>query len=236
LTYKKISEGHLTLRFLVEDTGNGIGPNEIDHVFEPFFQGPSSALQTSAGTGLGLSISKNIVELMGGSIWVESTLGKGCRFFFEIPAEYVVGADQLLDKLEIENPALKKSALQLRVLLVDDYVSNRIYAIQVLEHLGHSVAVALDGKQALDMVKNNTYDVILMDLQMPVMDGCESTLNIRSFEKANGKPRTIILAMTAESSESEIVRARSSGIDGIILKPFTPATLADHLAIDKPIS
>ena len=229
VSHELLQPDQLLLRFTVTDSGCGIEPDELARIFEPFFQGPSAALRSTIGTGLGLSISKNIVELMGGKIEVKSTPGAGSAFSFEIRANFVVYPDSFDPKASAETPFLERSTRSLHILLVDDYPSNQVYAVRVLEHLGHAVMLAEDGKQALDLAKKNTFDCILMDLQMPVMDGYESTRNIREYEKLQGRARTLILAMTAESTEAEIKKAYASGVDDILLKPFTPAALAERL-------
>lgn len=235
VSHQQLPPDQLLLGFTVIDTGCGIEPVELEQIFEPFFQGPSAALRSTLGTGLGLSISRNIVELMGGHIEVKSTPGAGSAFSFEIRAKFVVYPDSFDPKFSTSSPVLERSAHSLNILLADDYPSNQVYAARVLEHLGHQVTLAEDGKQALDLAKKFTFDCILMDLQMPVMDGHESTRNIREYEQLQGKARTLIFAMTAESTEAEIKRAYAAGVDDILLKPVTPAALAERLETSQSL-
>ena len=167
------------LEFAVRDTGIGIPPADRERLFQPFTQADASMTRRFGGTGLGLSISKSLVEMMGGRIWVESEAGKGSTFYFTVrlPLAKELPAD-------IEAPACVPAAASapLRILLVEDNPANQKLAAYILRDRGHAVEIAGDGQEAIDLAEQNRYDVILMDVQMPGMDGLEATAAIRTRE------------------------------------------------------
>ncbi len=186
------------LEFAVRDTGIGISSSDLERIFHPFSQADVSTTRQFGGTGLGLSICSSLVGIMGGRIWAESELGKGSIFHFtvklplakELPAE-----PEALPSL----PAVKASTL--RILLAEDNPANQKLAAYILRDRGHTVEIAGDGRQALRMAEENQYDVIMMDVQMPGMDGLEATAAIRAGEK--GKRRMPIIAMTAYAMKGD---------------------------------
>ena len=202
------------LEFAVRDTGIGIPTAAQERLFQPFAQADASMARRFGGSGLGLSICKNLVEMMGGRIWVESEVGQGSTFHVsvrlplakELPAEPTARGF----------PALAASTL--RILLVEDNPANQKLAAYILEERGHSVEIASDGYQAIRMAEENSYDVILMDLQMPGMDGAEATKAIRAGE--DGQARVPIIAMTAHAMASDRQRCLASGMDGYLSKPI----------------
>jgi signal transduction histidine kinase len=175
---KVVSETDDALNLLVEviDTGVGVAADKQAEIFEAFKQEDSSIQTKYGGTGLGLSIVKEIVQLMGTEIEIESQVGKGSTFKFELPLKRVVGEE--IKKFD-KKPGLKINGL--RVLLVEDNEINELVGRQILEKEGIIVDSAGNGKDAVEMVRNNNYDLVLMDIQMPVMDGYESSLSIRNF-------------------------------------------------------
>jgi CheY-like chemotaxis protein/anti-sigma regulatory factor (Ser/Thr protein kinase) len=178
VTVSRVAEedpGRIPLRFVVADTGTGIRDDQRERIFCRYQQGDSSTARQYGGTGLGLSICKSLVEAMGGSIDVESEVGKGAKFWFEIPFEPPT------DKVERPEVGLYLACDErsLRILLVEDNKINRKVMIAMLERMEHSVVAAWNGQEAIDCIEKEKYDLVLMDEEMPVMDGIESTKEIR---------------------------------------------------------
>jgi len=180
------------IRFCVADSGVGIAPADMPTLFDRFSQADASEARRFGGAGLGLAISKQLTELMGGRIWATSTAGRGSTFYVELPmplaeAPAAPGA---------ETPAPAKESAALRVLAVDDNKVNLMVAEQMLKALGHDVATAVDGPQALEMLAQQPFDIVLMDIQMPGMSGIEA---LSALRRANGPNRTVpVLALTAD--------------------------------------
>lgn len=202
----------------VIDTGIGISKEGIEKLFKSFSQTDASTSRKYGGTGLGLSISKRLVELMNGEIGVESEEGNGATFWFNLIFERANGGKSV-DKETDNKVEIKKSSL--RVLLAEDNPINQRVALFNLKKLGHHVDIADNGKIALEMYRQNKYDIILMDIQMPEMDGLETTKNIRLIEKENKVIDTIpIIAMTANAMKGDKENFISQGMSGYISKPF----------------
>ena len=199
-------DGETCLEFAVRDTGIGIPPSGQEHLFQPFTQADTSMARRFGGTGLGLSICKSLVEMMGGRIWVESEMGKGSTFCFTVrlPLAKEPPAD-------FEAPVAIPAAAcaQLRILLVEDNPANQKLATYILQDRGHLVEIAGDGQEAIDLTEQNRYDVILMDVQMPGMNGLEATAAIRKRE--NGGSRVPIIAMTAHAMKGDRERCLAAG-------------------------
>lgn len=208
------------LHFAVMDTGIGIAPENIGKLFESFSQAETSTTRKYGGTGLGLAISKQLVELQGGKIGVASEVGKGTTFFFDITYPVGQACEEPDDKIQTSD-TLKG----LRILLVDDDDYNQIVGKGTLEMLISAVQVdvASNGKEALELVKQNDYDVVLMDVQMPEMDGFESTSHIRAL--TDSRRNTKIMAMTASVTKSQVDKCREVGMNDYIAKPFVPQEL-----------
>ena len=224
------SEQLVELQFTVSDTGVGIGADRLDKIFETFEQAYSDTTRKFGGTGLGLSISKKLVELQGGSIWVESEKGKGSQFHFTIPFTIV---RQNTEQLTVAKDSKLSPSLHLNglnILLVEDNTFNAIVAQEELEDAIESVVVDLaeNGAIAVEKVRSGSYDIILMDVQMPVMNGYEATQKIR--ELMNGKSATPIIAMTANVMKEEVERCYEAGMDDFIGKPFDTEDLLSKLA------
>jgi signal transduction histidine kinase/ligand-binding sensor domain-containing protein/CheY-like chemotaxis protein len=219
------TNGAVLLHFIVSDTGIGIAADKRDMIFDAFRQADGSTTRQYGGTGLGLTICSKIVRLMGGKIWVESQAGKGSEFHFtasfQRPLERTGGdLRRIFDAVQRDQPA----ARSLRVLLAEDNSVNQKLAMRLIERRGHHVAVAGDGRKALDILENEEFDVILMDVQMPLMDGLETTAEIRRREKTTGA-YTPIVAMTAHAMKGDRERCFAAGMDAYVNKPFDPATL-----------
>ncbi len=217
------------LRVEIQDTGIGIDRAGTEKLFQPFSQVDASITRKYGGTGLGLTICKQIVEKLGGSIGVETALGKGSTFWFEMPVQPAT-APAIPDVMATAGELPK-----LRVLLVDDNALNRQMASRMLAHLGQEVVVAGDGQEALDITAREKFDLILMDMQMPVMDGIEATRKIRAG--TNASSRTPIVAMTANASEADQRLCAEAGMSDFRSKPVSIASLRSLLethAVAKP--
>jgi signal transduction histidine kinase len=213
--------GKSLFKFSVTDTGIGMDKERIDKIFKSFEQAYADTSRKYGGTGLGLSISKQLVELQDGKIWVESEKGKGSTFYFEIPytvIETVQEKARKENKLSVEEIAANLKGI--RVLLVEDNQFNAIVAQEELEDSIEDIfiEVAENGEIAIEKIKNEDFDIVLMDVQMPVMNGYDSTQAIRDLE--NGKPGIPIIAMTANVMKEEVNRCYEAGMDDFIGKPF----------------
>ena len=213
------SNGSWHIQFMVEDSGIGIPGDKIGVIFETFTRIRSKE-RIYEGTGLGLSIAKNLVEYQGGKIWVESTVGVGSKFYFDLIFEEGEAVDPNKPKLESLDPNTTFS-----LLLVEDHAINRIVATQTLKKQFPNIKleVAVNGKEGVEKMENGTFDIVLMDIQMPLMDGYEATQAIRKME-GDGR-RTPVLAMTAHANIKENERYKDYGMDDFVLKPFEPEQL-----------
>ena len=216
----------VVLRFDVSDTGIGIPPGKQQAVFEEFVQADASTTRRYGGTGLGLAIASRLVDALGGAIGLESEPGKGSTFHFTARLGLSeTGAD--------ETPPVREPVAEgvpLRVLLVEDSVANQRVAVGFLERAGHRVRTVGDGVAAVDACAAERFDVVLMDLQMPGMDGYAATAAIRRREEEQGAGPTPILALTARASRSNEAWCLAAGFDGFLLKPYRPRELFDAIA------
>ena len=219
------------LHFAVRDSGIGIAPDDQPRLFSAFEQGDGSTTRKYGGTGLGLVICKRLVGMMGGQIGVESRLGTGCTFWFTLPLpEATTDAVSPASTFSIGSAEvqLKRNHPGARILLVEDEPINREVACILLEDVGLSVDLAGDGQQAVDKAASGSYDLILMDMQMPVMNGLDATRAIRILpEHAN----TPILAMTANAFEEDRQACLDAGMNDHISKPVVPERLYQALLL-----
>jgi signal transduction histidine kinase len=202
------------LEFAVRDTGVGIPPGDLERIFKPFAQAEASTARRFGGTGLGLSISANLVTMMGGRLWAESELGHGSTFYFTVSLP--LAAELRASRADSQTHA--EVASPLRVLLVEDNPASQKLATYILREAGHAAEVAENGEQALRLLAETSYDMILMDVQMPVMDGLTTTAVIRARE--DGSRRVPIIAMTARAMKGDRERFLAAGMDGYISKPI----------------
>lgn len=213
------------LQFEVKDTGIGIEPEKQRDIFERFHQADSSTTRHFGGTGLGLAITAELVRLMQGSISVSSVPGAGSTFTITarmpIDAETAGGAETNGTGHSADRPACRS----LHVLLVDDTALNRRYGIQVLERAGHSVTAAESGPAAIELVENCEFDVVLMDIQMPGMDGYETTRRIRAIQEKSGLPVCPVIAFTADAMTDVEEKCLAAGMNGYVSKPVKPREL-----------
>lgn len=218
--------GVTQLRFEVQDTGIGISKEQQETLFEEFTQAESSTARRYGGTGLGLAISKRLVHAMDGEIGCRSEPGKGSTFWFEVSFDIGEAAAEDLETPNIDEAYLSGFA-DARLLLVEDDRINELVATRMLNRAGLSVEVARDGAAALDMAALGDYDLILMDVQLPDMDGFEVTRQIREADE--GRPGIPILAMTANPMDDNRQACLAAGMDGFIAKPVDRALMIETI-------
>jgi signal transduction histidine kinase/CheY-like chemotaxis protein len=218
------------VRFEVADTGIGIDPSMIDKMFEPFMQADVSMTRVYGGNGLGLSISKELVELMGGTIGAQSEPGRGSVFWFELPLPEIAGSGAGAAR-ERTLPAGERTATPASplVLVVEDSPVNRLVAVHVLERCGFRSHVVNDGREALGALSTQRYDAVLMDCQMPDIDGYEATRELRRREAGRGGRHTPVIAMTAHAMAGDREKCLAAGMDDYIAKPVRSQTLVEVL-------
>jgi PAS domain S-box-containing protein len=218
------------LHFAVRDTGIGIAPEGLSRLFKSFSQVDASTTRRFGGTGLGLAISKRLVELMGGTIAVESRPGEGSVFRFEVSLEALPdlppGAAPVAAAAEFDGTLGLRCPL--RLLVAEDNPVNQRVASLLLQKLGYRAATAANGEEALAALKLAAYDAILMDVEMPVLDGCETTRRIRAAHPSAARPW--IIALTAGAMRSDRERALAAGMNDFLTKPVHRAALAAALA------
>ncbi|MBI1261879.1 MAG: PAS domain-containing protein [Rhizobiales bacterium] len=236
-------ENKLRLRFSVADTGIGIPEEDAERLFTKFSQADSSITRRYGGSGLGLAICKQLVELMNGDIGLTSEPGKGSTFWFEVELDLVSRAtdkeedDEVLDipaqetldnALEVvATPIENRGWPRARLLLVEDNHINQLLATTILGKAGYEIEVAKNGLEALDALEESDFDAILMDIQMPVMDGLEATKRIRSSGSTVRKRQTPIIAMTANAMRGDRETYLEAGMDDYISKPISAAQLIE---------
>ncbi|WP_293900968.1 PAS domain S-box protein, partial [Phenylobacterium sp.] len=224
------------LRFTVTDTGIGIADDKQDHVFERFTQADSSTTRRFGGSGLGLTISRRLVELMGGRIWVKSQVGQGSLFGFVVPFEVSTAASRPVAAPVGTGPDTPLPPL--RILMAEDSPDNCTIALAYLAGTPYVVDVAENGVLACAMFTAGRYDLVLMDRQMPAMDGLTATRTIRAWEKANDRPPTPIIALTASALKGDRESCLAAGCTAYLTKPIRQEVLLqaikDHSAVQAP--
>ncbi|PHS15316.1 MAG: hypothetical protein COA86_13930 [Kangiella sp.] len=236
ITSNKHTDKVMSLEFYVKDTGIGMTGTQIDKLFKDYSQADSSTTRQFGGTGLGLSISKNLVELMNGRIWVESIFGEGSTFYFTCDLGYSK-QNKLDDTAQIREKNIKKekwlALLKGRnILLVDDNQVNLMVANKMLTNSGMNVVTAKDGKESLEQLELHPFDCVLMDVQMPVMDGYTATRAIRKSKRFSQMP---VIALSANVMERDISMGIDAGMNAHLAKPINLnkllETLADYIKI-----
>ena len=216
------------LHFLVEDSGIGIAPEKQAFIFDAFRQADGSTTRRFGGTGLGLAISQKLVLLMGGSIKVESEVGLGSRFSFSIPLKTPIENEA---RPEPAGPVESSFLNPLRILLAEDNRVNQLVVTKLLERQGHSVTLAEDGALAVEAMQRQSFDLILMDIHMPVLDGIRATEKIRELQSGKRIP---IVALSAGVLAEERKRCFDAGMNAFIGKPVRDAELREMLARFSP--
>jgi len=214
--------GGLRLRFEVRDTGPGIARDHLESVFDAFTQADASTTRRHGGSGLGLAIARDLTELMGGRLGVDSRLGEGSTFWFELALQPAVEPPSKA----APPPPIEMGELAPRVLLAEDDSVNQMVVEAMLTRLGCMVEVAADGNAALGAATRRRFDLILMDCHMPEMDGFEATRRIRDDEFERGRGHTPIVALTADALAGDRERCIESGMDDYMTKPVSSAMLA----------
>ncbi|NMC49344.1 MAG: response regulator [Desulfovibrio sp.] len=218
--------GRITLQFTVKDTGMGIDPSRQTDLFEPFASGGDSLdRKYGTGSGLGLAVCKRLIGMMHGDIWFESSEGLGSTFSFTV--EYGL-ADEVRPRLvSPETAVVSMPPGNLRILLAEDEPVNRIFTVRALQRLGFTVLTAVDGKEALQVLSREPVDLVLMDIQMPRLNGLDATRAIRSGQVPGLDPGIPIVALTAFAMESDKMRGIEAGMDEYVTKPFEVPKLMD---------
>jgi len=206
-------DGFLRVRFEVQDTGIGISEDVHPLLFEPFRQLDASITRKYGGTGLGLAIVQRLVRLMGGTITVTSREGAGSTFIVELPLQAIAAPHA------ISKPEVSASNIPLSLLIVEDNKTNRILMHDTLTAFGHTVTLAADGNEAIEHVASGPFNLILMDLRMPGMDGIETTRRIHTLEKDAGRARTPVIVVTADTDVQTRDACMMAGIDAVLTKP-----------------
>lgn len=217
------------LKFSVNDTGIGIEKNKQAEIFRRFTQADSSTTRRYGGTGLGTTISKELVNLMGGEIHLTSTPGKGSCFWFTLPLQKTTKTNFNTTISEKQIPMDTESRYKSRILVVDDYQANLEIARTQLESAGHTVTITTNGAEAINLLNNRDFDLVIMDVQMPEMDGYDATRRIRNT--ASAYKNIPILGMTANSSIKDVQNCKEAGMNDVIIKPVRRADILQK--VDK---
>jgi len=216
---------HTLVRFEVQDSGIGMSEQQVAQLFHPFHQADPSTTRKYGGSGLGLVISKQLAELMGGAIGVDSEAGAGSTFWFSACLEKGVEVDA--NGADLVQAEVLDAILGASILLVEDNIFSQQVGQELLEDAGASVCVANNGREAIDLLLKERFDCVLMDVQMPTMDGFETTRLIRAHPQLAG---TLVIAMTANAGSEDKARCLEAGMDEFVTKPIAPQLLFTVLA------
>jgi CheY-like chemotaxis protein len=215
------------LKIEVADSGVGIAPDRIEGLFEKFVQGDASATRRHGGVGLGLTICRSLAEMMGGRIEVSSVADKGSIFTVSLPLERVMEPAPVA--AAAPDAAAEPEAQPIRILAAEDNQVNQLVLRTLLSQVGLEPTMVENGAEAIEAWKRHPWDVILMDIQMPVMDGVTATREIRTFEAAGNLQRTPIIAVTANAMTHQIMAYEAAGMDMVVPKPLDAAKLFEAI-------
>ena len=234
VSYLQTNNGLHKIYFEVEDTGMGIPNNKLKDIFNPFSQADSSTTRNFGGTGLGLPISKSLVELLGGNMTVESQVEKGTTFRFYItPSDVsfeIHEEPSTVDSSDIAELNANSDATNLKILVAEDIEINRQVVEELLNIFNLSADYAKDGNEAVLAFRKTHYDLIFMDVQMPVMDGLEATRQIVEYASTTGLPKPMIYGLTANAFKEDVDRCIAAGMIGHLAKPITKRSLQEAIA------
>jgi len=204
----------------IKDTGIGIPKNKQNNIFKMFSQADSSTTRKYGGTGLGLSISSKLVELLGGKLQLESEVDKGSTFYFDIPL-IELDTEDIISQTKVKKERTTQNLLfDAKILLVEDNEANQMFMKIVLQKFGLTIDLANDGVQAIDKFKNNSYDLIFMDENMPHKNGIEATKEILQYEGQSSLTHTPIIALTANALQGDKEKFIKAGMDEYLSKPL----------------
>ena len=226
LSHQQINATTVKVRCTVKDTGIGISAQAQPKLFKAFSQADVSMARRYGGTGLGLVIAQQLAQLMGGHVGFRSQEGQGSQFWFEVQGAWMPSASQPSSELQSVQ-ALEPDKLDCTVLVVEDNDVNRQILVTMLKNAGCQILQAVNGIQALQVSDNTPYDIILMDVQMPEMDGIAATRAIREREQTQGLPRKPILALTANALADDKANCLQAGMDDYLTKPFMRKQVLD---------
>jgi CheY-like chemotaxis protein len=227
LTGQHLGDGRHSLEFIVRDTGPGISPEDQKRIFDSFSQVDPSISRRHGGTGLGLAISMALAKEMGGSLWVESEVGKGSAFHFSLVVQSVAGAIAPPYRRDITETIRQANLPELRVLVADDDQIALRVTLALLQLLGYRADSAANGRELMECVDRADYDVVLMDVQMPELDGIETTRLIRRNLPHNRQPH--IIALTAAAFPEDRMRCLEAGMNDYVAKPMNTEDLVNAL-------
>ncbi|MBX7203978.1 MAG: response regulator [Bacteroidia bacterium] len=231
---KTAEAGKQVIDFIISDTGIGIPASKREEIFDSFTQAEGYTNRKYGGTGLGLNISRKFCHLMGGKISFESTVGKGSTFTVSIPFE-VADPDTIAEEEppHLTEADLPRGTFDCRVLMAEDNLVNQKLAIQLFKKWGVNLKMASNGREALQMLQEQEYDIVLMDLQMPEMDGITATKKIRSGEAGDKNKNISVIALTADVFEESRKKANEAGFDEFITKPYSNTELMEKMLLCK---
>jgi len=220
----KQDDDTVIIEFIISDTGIGILEDKLENIFDPFIQSNSNTSRIYGGSGLGLNIVKQLLDLMKGSITVKSQIHVGSTFTLNIPLKQTKKIEleinrEICNDNKSELLAKLKGLKDIKVLIVDDMVINQLLVKTIIEDIGFETEIAKNGKIAVNLLEKNNYDLILMDLQMPEMNGWEATKHIRNKMKLP-KSATPIIALTADITEKNTIKCQEVGMDEYVCKPI----------------
>ena len=222
------TDSHQRVHFEVKDTGIGIPEDKLELIFDSFSQSETYTTRKFGGTGLGLAITKQLVALQGGQIKVASKPGVGSSFYFELEIKKSEEPQHIPDRSDYLKELLDTKLSGLKILVAEDHPLNQVVIRKLLNKWNCNVDIVSDGREALERIEKYTYDIVLMDLQMPNMDGFEATQAIRT----SGQPYQDIpiIALTASAFLEEKKRALAAGMNDFVTKPFEPENLLEKIS------